>query len=51
MNDKPQIEEEPQPQVQTPKRPEPTPMPDETKAWDPDRPLPKVAPKEESDQS
>ena len=51
MNDKPQIEEEPQPQILTPKRPVPKPLPDETKTWEPDRPLPKEAPKEDSDQS
>ncbi len=50
MNDKPQIEEEPQPQIQIPKRPEITPMPDEQKAWQPPPP-PEEAPKKDSDQS
>ena len=49
MNDKPQIVEKPQPNIQTPKRPEPTPMPDETKAWDPNRPLPTEKAKPVSD--
>ncbi len=51
MNDKPNVEEEPQPQIQAPKRPEPITMPDEKKAWDPDRPLPKEPPVVEPDQS